>query len=217
MMSTGAGGCDIDSDCDDADVCTDDGCSQGVCNHFEVDLDDDDECTVDACDPVAGVTNTLRQDIDDGDPCTADACDPVTGDISHEGDGCDDGDVCTTDTCEVGGGCVNAPGLCGPTYAGVQPIFQAKCTPCHEGASPESCAGSTCFVNHYEGTQLVLSGGPCDGLLAADCIIQTINDGSMPRGVSCSGDPVADAAIFGCVLAAEQAAIEQWIGSGSPP
>ena len=215
--STGTGGCDVEADCDDEDACTDDGCSEGVCSHFPVDFDDDDACTDDACDPGTGEVTNTPVDVDDGDACTADLCDPRTGEITHEGDGCNDGDVCTTDACVDGATCTNTADQCSATHAGVQPIFVAKCGPCHEGDTPTGCAGGTCLASFYEATQLTLVGGACDGQTAFDCILQTIADGSMPRGVTCTGDTALDAETPGCIQVAERAAIEQWVGAGAPP
>jgi len=67
--------------CDDGDGCTvQDSCSQGTCmGGMPADCDDDNVCTDDGCDPAAGCTHTSNTaTCDDGDACT-------TGDTCADG------------------------------------------------------------------------------------------------------------------------------------
>ncbi len=124
-------------DCDDGNVCTDDGCDGGLCTHEPneadcddgnactsgdhcqggdckatgmLDCDDDNLCTDDSCDSIAGClyeVNTVP--CNDGNICTlADTC--VDG-ACQPGDAmpCNDGNVCTNDGCDPGQGCTYEP------------------------------------------------------------------------------------------------------------
>jgi hypothetical protein len=126
--------------CDDANACTTDGCSNGVCTHSTA-CDDGNACTADSCDPVLGcghVSNTGAScndgsacttgdactssgacqgaaiAVDDGNVCTDDACDASTG-VRHTivaGRSCNDGNSCTTgDACTSEGVCFGADPL----------------------------------------------------------------------------------------------------------
>ncbi len=108
--------CQIDSDCDDGNVCTDDQCGGGVCtavaNAAACDdgntCTDGDVCSQEVCSgtAVSGCCNS-DADCDDGDAGTLDTCeaniciisviDPCLADSD-----CNDGDVCTTDSCDSG-------------------------------------------------------------------------------------------------------------------
>lgn len=93
-----------DASCDDANACTDDPCSNGVCSH-NPNYDDTRLC----CAPP---TRDLTV-IDDSNPCTFDNCNPATGVVTHPPvpDGlnvaCDDSVVCTLDEC-TSGQCTNS-------------------------------------------------------------------------------------------------------------
>jgi hypothetical protein len=72
-------------DCDDADACTGDACSEETksCTHRALPCDDGDACTNDACDPIQGCTHTAvagccltDAGCASGDPCAVPACDP---------------------------------------------------------------------------------------------------------------------------------------------
>jgi len=84
--------CSIDTDCDDANPCTDDSCAAGHC---------------------ANIPNTAP--CDDGNPCTdGDLCSGricrgvITGACCLSGCACDDASACTIDSCGVAG-CLHAP------------------------------------------------------------------------------------------------------------
>lgn len=58
---------------DEGDLCTDDICIEGICQHTPKDCNDGDLCTTDEC--IGGnCVYTLTVFCDDGNPCTNDAC-----------------------------------------------------------------------------------------------------------------------------------------------
>ncbi len=93
----------------------------------------------------------------------------------------------------------------------VQPIFQAKCSPCHAGGA----SGESNHATSYADTQL--DSYYCAGKKKGECTIVRIKDGSMPMGAGCTGDPTLDVGNAACVTAAEQATIQAWIAAGTPP
>lgn len=113
--------CVADNACDDLNVCTDDRCVDGVCQHLANSgvCDDQNPCTeLDRC------ANTLCKGTallcDDGDPCSSDGCDPAlgcthapdTGALCDDGNGCTVGDLCVAGACTPGDasgcGCVSS-------------------------------------------------------------------------------------------------------------
>lgn len=128
-------------DCDDGNLCTDDGCdiSAGCWQTANTHpCEDDDNCSVgDACDSGACVGGAGSLACDDGNPCTTDSCQPDVGCVSVANDApcddgepcsvvdacaagicvgvgvlpCDDGEVCTDDSCLSGVGCLHVPGV----------------------------------------------------------------------------------------------------------
>ena len=112
--------CYADDECDDAQVCTVDSCSNGKCNFLPEpgcceDLDDCSDgnpCTTDMCSGFGGSCSwedvpgccLSHADCNDGNECTQDKCsDDVCLNIDvccESDDECDDGDdVCTVDAC----------------------------------------------------------------------------------------------------------------------
>ncbi len=96
------------------------------------------------------------------------------------------------------------------TYATIQPILADKCTPCHEGPGP--CSGEVCFATDYADTQL--ASNVCAELHVYECMLQRIQEGSMPFGEGCSVDPVIDEPFAACLDANQQALIQQWVEQG---
>jgi hypothetical protein len=104
--------------CDDANVCTDDGCLAATgCSHSGVTKTcdaDGDACTSgDACKNSTCLAGPLLY-CDDGNPCTDDTCDSKAG-CTHTANtaACNDGDPCTNDKC-TGGKCVATAFACDP-------------------------------------------------------------------------------------------------------
>ncbi len=123
---------------------------------------------------------------------------------------CDDSDDTTFDSCGSGGSCDNRA-----VYydSDMQAIFQAKCSPCHTGAT---CSGGVCFPNDYADTQGSAGAATCSGLDVWECINKRIDEGSMPRMRGCSGDPATDEGDSDCLTAEEHALLDAWIAAGAP-
>lgn len=96
------------------------------------------------------------------------------------------------------------------TFADIQPILQNKCGPCH---TVQMSGGWT--TNSYATTQL--NSNNCAGKTKGGCMIVRIQNGSMPQGKGCTGNPALDAGKPACLTAAEQASIQAWIGGGQLP
>ena len=106
--------------CTDGDPCTaNDGCKAGACaGGGDTDCNDSDVCTDDGCDSKNGCTHLLTN-CDDGNTCTVDKCDPKTGKCDFgtklvDGEACNaDGNGCTlNDTCDKGACFSGPPVLC---------------------------------------------------------------------------------------------------------
>ena len=119
--------------------------------------------------------------------------------------------------------CTDVPGcentLCDDTvrYSDVQPIFEAKCTPCHAGFSPGFCSGGPCFVNFYGDTQQDAAIGAfarCPGLKVYQCIPRRIENGEMPNFAGCSGDPARDTQNAACLTRAQLDLVRAWADRG---
>jgi hypothetical protein len=191
---------------DDGDGCDD--CSSGIYDPASdgTDTDSDGICDVgDNCSDSDGVGNgslgntgcvTTTTDSNDGNP-----------------NECADDNNDTCDDCASGS---YSTLVCGGTYADVQPIFQAKCTPCHDGAAPGTCfsGGGACFASLYEETQK--DSGHCMGLKVYECILIRILEGSMPLAAGCTGDPVQDAGNNDCLTAGELTTVEAWVAADAP-
>lgn len=95
--------------------------------------------------------------------------------------------------------------------ASVQPIYQAKCSPCHAGNG----SGGRNFAISYADTQLMSI--VCPGLTTGACTLVRIQNGSMPLGAGCTGNPTLDAGNAACLTAAQQSTIQSWIAGGQLP
>jgi len=98
--------CAVDADCNDGNVCTNDTCVNGSCQHANNNnpCDDGSLCTSnDTC--SGGLCTGTPQNCDDSNACTADGCDGGTGLCTHTPISCDDGNPCTVDFCDPGTGC----------------------------------------------------------------------------------------------------------------
>lgn len=109
-----------------------------------------------------------------------------------------------------------APNMCEPpptTFAAVSPIFQAKCGGCHTGGgSGQHNMGSSNVAAGYTDSQKASYYTP--GATKGFAALVRIQEGSMPLGGGCSGDPVTDAAKPNCLTAPEQATIQAWLDGG---
>lgn len=200
--------------CNDGLLCTGpDACSSGVCQGAPVDCSDTNPCTADACDPILSCVHLPLVEVtpcNDGDACTLnDAC--SGGTCSGTVDLCDDSSACTADTCDELAGCQHTPEVPCVVYADVQPIYASKCSSCHTGGS----SGGHNIGSTYG--DALLSSYYCNGKKKGECTIVRIQDGTMPQGKGCSGNPTTDAAKPECLTAPEQALIQAWIDGGLKP
>jgi methionine-rich copper-binding protein CopC len=103
-----------------------------------------------------------------------------------------------------------------PTYTNdTQPIYFDKCDPCHTG---DGFGGHNIGIN-YEDAFLPTSVYPeCRnaGLLVGQCTIVLIQEGEMPFGAGCTGNPALDGGNAACLTQAQQDTIQAWIDAGMP-
>lgn len=101
---------------------------------------------------------------------------------------------------------------CAVTYAGeIQPIFAAKCGPCHVALKN---GGANLAVSYADTQKPAYS---CAGKTKGACSAVRIQNGTMPTGMVCSGNPGTDAGKSACLTAAEQATLQAWIAGGQLP
>lgn len=146
--------CTLNTDCDDANTCTDDTCPAGVCvftNNVAA-CDDgllctnNDVCSSGACTGtgIAGCLKcTIDTDCDDSDPCTDDTCPTGLCFYADNTATCDDGDACTeNDACSIG--------VCaGTSIQGCQTCVDS--TDCSDGnpCTIDACLANVCtFVDN---------------------------------------------------------------------
>lgn len=105
------------------------------------------------------------------------------------------------------------PGAVSPTYtADAQPIFADKCAPCHTSLG----LGGHNIGSSYVDALMPAGNFSCTGLNVAQCALMRIQNGSMPQGGGCSGDPALDAGNSNCLTADQQLTIQAWIDGGLP-
>lgn len=101
------------------------------------------------------------------------------------------------------------------TWSQVHSIFVSACAPCHSGFEPTGGAGNHAIASAnadtaYQASQLDAGIAKCAGKKVGECALIRIIDGSMPQGKNCGSNPNG----AGCVSAANQALIQQWIQDG---
>ncbi|UJR78722.1 MopE-related protein [Sandaracinus amylolyticus] len=99
---------------------------------------------------------------------------------------------------------------CGVSYTTVRPMLEALCGPCHTTGS-----ASALNVRDYASTQI--AAGSCAGLTQGACMMVRVQNGTMPRGGGCTGDPALDVGRPACLDADDQAALQAWITGGQLP
>jgi hypothetical protein len=114
----GVGGCTIDADCDDSDLCTTDSCDPltGQCVHTPINCDDGFACTTNVCDPRFGCFSIVNCEV----------CQLCSGDLSA---------------------CVPSPngGECTPPDGDVGACLNGQCVPGLVGCDAFGCpAGLEC-------------------------------------------------------------------------
>jgi hypothetical protein len=71
------------------------------------------------------------------------------------------------------------------------------------------------MASSYSDTQL--ASYYCPGKTKGACALVRIQNGTMPYGKGCSGNPADDSANPACLTAAEQDTIQSWIAGGQKP
>jgi hypothetical protein len=188
--SVTAGGCTIDAECNDGNVCTDDVCDTGACQNTNntAPCDDGNGCTIgDAC--AAGVCAGVPNPCDDGNACTVDSCQsgacvnayaPYPGCCTASGE-CNDGSACSSDACQ-GGTCVNVSGAyCCDTDA-----------ECDDGeiCTADDCAPTNTASVLLNGTSAFVTMGAAPGLGAAQFTVEAWfkrTDTGTPNSTGASG------------------------------
>ena len=101
-----------------------------------------------------------------------------------------------------------------PTYTeDVQPIFFEKCDLCHTG---EGYGGHNIGINYEDAFLPADNFAECAELLVGQCTIIVIQEGRMPPGSICTGDPAQDAGNPDCLTQEEQDTVQAWIDAGMP-
>jgi hypothetical protein len=94
----------------------------------------------------------------------------------------------------------------------VAPIFQTKCDACHTLLG----FGGHNIATNYDDALLPADDGDCDGLNIGQCTIILIQQGDMPQGANCDGDPAQDTGNPACLTETEQGIVQAWIDGGLP-
>ncbi len=153
--------CALNSECDDANPCTDDVCTGSLCVHANVsgcclttaECDDGNVCTDDACTANACVSTSNSSPCTDNNACT-------TGDFCSGGScvggsaaNCADDNACTADSCSPAMGCASSyaptPGCC---------TTNAECNDGLPGTT-DTCAAGDCS---NEASPACTTVGDCD-------------------------------------------------------
>lgn len=106
--------CFVNTDCDDANACTNDVCTDGMCSNDDISAacDDGEFCNgVEGCSAGSGCTAGTPVNVDDGVDCTDDSCDEVLNVVVNTANdlNCDDFHACTADSCDEILGCAHVP------------------------------------------------------------------------------------------------------------
>jgi len=180
--------CGVAADCDSG-VCSESICAAPSCGDSVVNGDD-------VCDDG----NTEDDDGCAGNCASDETCGNGISD-TPTGEECDDGNT-------MGGDACRADCTLPVRYSDVQSIFAAKCDSCHTTGG----SGGHNIGTSYSDSQLT-SYTVADGTKAEASLVR-IQNGSMPQGAGCSGNPVTDAGDDACLTAMEQAQIQQWLDDG---
>jgi hypothetical protein len=112
-----------------------------------------------------------------------------------------------------GGGSAGSGGQAAPSYeTDIKPILTQKCAPCHTSGSGSGGLNFNNYSDTQENTNVCAA-----ATTKGECALSRIQNGSMPPGKGCTGDPTQDAAKPGCLTADEQAKIQAWIDGGQQP
>jgi hypothetical protein len=197
--------------CDDANPCTDDGCSAGQCTHVAntAACNDGNACTTgDACSGGSCKPGAVAS-CGDNNPCTDDGCDAVQG-CTHtdntatcdDGSACTSGDVCAAGVCKGVAGSCDDSNLC--TDDGCDAV--QGCTHVNNSAACDdgsACTtGDACVAGACKGTGACDDGDPCtDDTCGGGVCGHTFNTAPCSDGNLCTtGDTCTDGSCFGTAL-----------------
>ncbi|MBI5607295.1 MAG: hypothetical protein HY902_00275 [Deltaproteobacteria bacterium] len=201
----------LETPCQNDDVCTLHACKDGACVVVDTDpCNDGNPCTTDLCDPKAGCSYVALNNVpcDDGDSCTvSDFC--KFGTCANNGSLCNDGNPCTDDACDSTGACLHT--------ANANPCSDGKpCTildTCNQGAcagTPKNCEdGFPCSIEACDPVTGACTYSPSPQGAACDdgnvCTLGDACDGYLCKGSqatcddgnACTADSCAPAS--GCI------------------
>ncbi len=216
--------------CEDGNACSSgDVCMAGKCRAGQpVDCNDQNVCTNDGCDPQLGCFNAPRagacddgsactsasacldgqcvgtstRNCDDGNPCTVDSCDALRG-CTHEpiadGSGCDDGDPCTANEICLAGTCLSSTltqcdddnpcttSTCLPAQGCVHVPTSGSCEDGNLCTGPDLCHQGACVSG---GAIVCDDDNPCTNdscTPAQGCRHQPVSTGTCDDGDLCTG------------------------------
>ena len=96
----------------------------------------------------------------------------------------------------------------------IMPIFAMKCAPCH---TILTSGGHNLGASYAAAMSAVMNMGACGSATTKGaCTIVRIQNGTMPMGKGCTGDPAMDSGDADCLTAAEQAKVQAWVTAGLP-
>lgn len=99
-----------------------------------------------------------------------------------------------------------------PSEPGVQVTFTEVHPILNEG-----CGGLFCHSGGFAGNDIQAAFATVEDKGLCEPILEAVQNGSMPPGKGCTGDPIQDANISGCLGPEEHALLVEWVlGSDSP-
>lgn len=99
------------------------------------------------------------------------------------------------------------------TFTDAHPAFTFNCSPCHSSLGSGGFNIAAPNINTaYSQSQLISYYVP--GQTKGFSSLVRIQDGSMPQGAGCTGNPALDIGNSACLTAAEQAVVQAWINDG---
>ena len=98
----------------------------------------------------------------------------------------------------------------------VAPILRAHCVPCHSTSMSggHNIANASATIGYADSQ---LASYTTSGQTKGHASLVRIQNGSMPQGAGCSGNPATDIGNPACLTAAEQATIQAWLSGGQAP
>lgn len=103
-----------------------------------------------------------------------------------------------------------------PTFAGdIQAIITSTaCSTCHNSGNG-FCTVGLCLDQFGDYAKTPNNTSACGGLTMAECVLSRVQDGSMPTGGTCTGDPATETNPM-CWTQEEQDTFQAWIDAGTP-